>query len=392
MPTNTLTDARCRAAKPTERAYKLFDGGGLYLFVSPKGARVWRLAYRYDGAQRTKSLGPYPDVSLADARAARDAEKTALRSGIDPMAARRAMRVRMTFTQAREAYWTGRQDASVSYRANAERALMQHIEPRLGARDVGSITREELLDALMTLNAAGKYAYVRKTRMWAGQVFDWAVEHGHASINPAALIRPEKAFGRRAVAHFAALELTDVPGLIERVRLERELQSVLAMWMLAFTWVRTNELRMMEWAEIDAEVRLWRIPKGKMKRARDHVVPLCEQALVLLAKLRARSRGSAYVFAAENRIDRPMSENSVLYLLHRIGYKGRMTGHGFRTLASTWANERGYNRDAIERQLAHAPDDDVRAAYNRAEYLAERRAMLQAWADWLESGAALGVV
>lgn len=165
--------------------------------------------------------------------------------------------------------------------------------------------------------------------------------------------------------------------------MEGELQSVLACRLLAMTWVRTAELRMMEFTELDGAV--WRIPAGKMKRKRDHLVPLPRQALALLGELRARSRGGKYVFPAEHRDDRPMSENAILALLARIGYRGRMTGHGWRTIASTWANEHGYNRDAIERQLAHAPDDKVRAAYNRAEYLPERTTMLQAWADWLDS-------
>jgi integrase len=150
--------------------------------------------------------------------------------------------------------------------------------------------------------------------------------------------------------------------------------------MLALTWVRTGELRMMEWAEIDGD--LWRIPEGKMKRRRDHLVPLSRQAMEVLDIMKMRARGP-YVFGADHRADRPISENSILYLLHRMGYKGRMTGHGFRSVGSTWANERGYKSDAIERQLAHVPGDAVRHAYNRAAYLPERRKMLQDWADWL---------
>jgi len=144
--------------------------------------------------------------------------------------------------------------------------------------------------------------------------------------------------------------------------------------------------RMMLWSEVDGD--LWRIPAGRMKRKKDHLVPLVPQALAILAKLRKRSRGSAYVFPAEHRTDRPMSENAVLYLLHRMGFKGRMTGHGFRSVASTWANEAGYGADAIERQLAHSPEDKTRAAYNRAEFMPERRAMLVAWADWLDAAEA----
>ena len=384
MPTNTLSDARCRAAKPADKPQKLFDGNGLFLWVSPTGAKVWRLAYRVAGRQQTMSLGPYPEVSLAEARAKRDEVRATLREGADPMAPRRSTRKGLTLADASETYWAGRGDLSPSYLANARRAIEQHILPALGRRNVASITRDDLLAELRRMDAAGLHVYVRKARMWVGQVFEWAVEHGHATINPAALIRPERAFGRAQVEHHAAIGLREVPALMQRLALEGELLSVLALRLLALTWTRTGELRMMEWSEIDEASGVWVIPAGKMKRRRDHLVPLSSQALAILRTLKARARGR-YVFPSDRRDDRPMSENSVLYLLHRIGYKGAMTGHGWRTVASTWANERGYSSDAIERQLAHVPDDRVRAAYNRAEYLPERRAMLQAWADWLQS-------
>lgn len=379
MPTNSLTDARCRAAKSDGKAAKLFDGGGLHLYLSPTGSKTWRLAYRVDGKPQTLTLGPYPAVGLAEARQKRDQAKAKLREGADPKPKRE--RVTMTLERASETYWAGRKDLSAAYVANATRAIEMHVLPMLGQRPIGQITREELLEALMHLDAAGKHEYVRKVRMWLGQVWDWAIEQGEATINPARLIRPEKAFGKSKVEHFAALELTDMPGFMERLSMEKELQSVLACKLLALTWVRTNELRMMEWSEIDGDI--WRIPEEKMKRRRDHLIPLSKQALDLLGQLQARSRGSKYVFPNDLRIDRPMSENAVLYLIGRIGYKGMMTGHGFRTVGSTWANEGGYNADAIERQLAHAPEDKVRASYNRAEFLPERRKMLNDWADWL---------
>lgn len=380
MPTNKLTDARCRAIKPTDKPQKVADGEGLHLFVSPTGAKVWRVAFRVDGKPQTKSLGPYPAVGLAEARQKRDTIKAQLRDGVDPRVDTRT-KAGKTFREACEAYWAGRKDVSPSYRANATRALELHLYPAMGGKDVGRLTRDDLMTELQRMDAAGLHVYVRKVRMWASQALDWAVEHGHAASNPALTIRPEKAFGAAEVEHHAAVELKEVPALMERLRLEGDLQSVLACRLLALTWVRTGELRMMRWDEVDGDT--WLIPKGKMKRRLDHLVPLSAQALALLDQLRARSRGSDYVFPSEHRLDRPMSENAILYLLHRIGYKGRMTGHGWRSVASTWANENGWNPDAIERQLAHVPDDEVRAAYNRAAYLPLRRQMLAAWADWL---------
>lgn len=384
MPTNTLTDARCKAAKPKDKPYKMFDGGGMFLYVAPTGGRSWRLAYRLNGKPQTMSLGPYPDVALSAARAKRDEVKALLREGTDPMAARRAPKKGVTLTEASETYWDGRKDLSASYLANARRGIEMHLAPNLGAKDIGSITRDDLLDELRRMDAAGLHVYVRKVRMWIGQVFDWAIENGHATINPAALIRPEKAFGKAKVEHFAALTLAEVPDFLTRMSLESDLQSVLACRLMAYTWVRTTELRMMEWSEIDEKTAMWLIPAGKMKRARDHLVPLPRQAMELLAELKARSRGGRYVFPSDRTIERPMSENAVLALIYRIGYKGKMTGHGWRSVASTWANENGYNADAIERQLAHVPENEIRAVYNRAQYLPQRKQMLQDWADWLD--------
>ena len=385
MPTNTLTDARCKGAKASDKPYKLFDGGGLHLYVSTTGSRTWRLAYRLAGKPQTMSLGSYPEITLAAARLKREEVKRALIEGHDPMAPRRVNRQGMTLAEATDNYWQGRKDVSATYRTNALRGIELHLV-RLLSKPISSITRDDLLGELLLMDAAGLHVYVRKVRMWVGQVFEWAVENGIANINPAALIRPEKAFGRAKVTSFAALALREVPEFLERLAMEGDLQSVLACRLLALTWVRTNELRMMEWSEIDEAGKVWLIPAGKMKRDRDHLVPLSDQSLAVLKQLRARSRPEArYVLSAPHRMDRPMSENSVLTLIARMGYRGRMTGHGWRSVASTWANENGYSPDAIERQLAHVPDNKIRAVYNRAEYLTDRKKLLQDWADWLDS-------
>lgn len=379
MPTNTLSDHQCRTAKPTDKPRKLFDGHGMFLFISPAGAKVWRVAYRVDGKPQTKSLGPYPLLSLADARIKRDELRRGLLDGVTP---KTKTKPATTFWEDCQAYWNGRQDVADDYRGNALRGIELHLVPNLGARATGSIDRAILLAELNRMNAAGHFNYVRKVRMWSSQVFNWAVEQGTAELNPASLIDPKKAFGHSKVKHHAAVRLTDVHQLLERLSFEKDLSSVLACRFLAYTWVRTNEMRFMTWGELDGDV--WRIEEDRMKKRKDHMVPLSRQALEILEKMRARARGSEYVFAADHRLDRPISENTVLALMARMGYKGEMTGHGWRTVASTWANEEGYGKDAIERQLAHSPEDKVRSAYNRAEYMRERRPMLQAWADWLD--------
>lgn len=381
MATNVLTDAKCKAIKPGEKAQKVFDGQGMFLFVAPTGAKVWRMSYRVNGKAQTLVIGPYPAISLAEARQKRDAAKAALREGEDPAAARKARKAEMTLTQAHDTYWSGRKDLSESYLVAERRAFELHVKPTLGDKPIRTLTRADLLVALNAMDARGLHDFVRKVRMWLAQVWDWAVEQGEASDNPARLIKPERAFGKKSVQHFPALDLREVPAFMQRLDHEGELQSVLALRLLALTWVRTNELRFMRWDEIDGNV--WLIPAGKMKRRLEHVVPLSPQALAILATLKSRAGSSAYVLPADHRPDRPISENAVLALIARMGFKSKMTGHGWRAIGSTWANERGYPPDVIERQLAHVPADKVRAAYNRSLYLDQRRAMLDDWAAWL---------
>lgn len=386
MPTDTLSDARCRAAKPQGRAYKLFDGGGLALWCSTSGAKVWRLHYRrrVAGALKpaTMSFGPYPEVTLAEARKKRDEARQVLRDGGDPMAPRRANQS-ITLREGCDTYWAGRKDITDAYRTNAQRCMEMHIYPTLGDRPMGGIERADLLPALNKMDALGLHDYVRKARLWLSAVFAWGIAQDHCPHNPAAEIDPEKAFGRRRVVNFAAVEQHEVPDLMRRLALENEhLQSMLACRFLAYSWMRTVEMRTMLWTDL-VQPDLLLIPELRMKRPHDHLVPLSRQAQQIIEQMRARSKGSRFVWPGDRSQDRPMSENAVLYLLHRAGYKGRMTGHGWRSVGSTWANESGLNPDAIEMQLAHV-DGSVRGIYNRARYMDERRPMLQAWADWLD--------
>lgn len=394
MATNTLTDRAIKALAPKAKPYKRFDGGGLYLQVLPSGTKTWRLSYRVDGTEQTETFGQYPLITLAAARDMREMFKRKLAAGEVleerqqiAAAAAEAARPQMEFKAACETYWQGRTDVTDKYRTNALRGLEMYLWPALGARTIRSITRADLLAAFNKMNDAKLFDYVRKVRIWASHVWDWATEQGHADFNPCEQINPRKAFGHATVAHFAALELRDVPTLWKRLHIEPRILSVLACMMLAYTWVRTKELRSMKWEHIDAD-GVWRVPGSVLgKTKKDHLVPLSRQALALLDELRALTgaRASDYVFPASHRIDRAMSDSTVLMLLYRLGYKGEMTGHGWRSVGSTWANELGYDDDAIERQLAHVEKDKVRAIYNRAQYLQQRREILQAWADWLDA-------
>lgn len=383
MPTNTLTDAQVKRLQPREKPYKVFDGAGMFLYVT-ETSKIWRVAYRVNGKQQTKSLGPYPLVSLAQAREKRDELKRSLLAG-DVPTRRKAV---PTLSEVSARYWETRQDLSAAYLMNARNALDKYVFGRFGARPVDQLTRDDIMAVLVGMNDEGKFVYLRKLRMWLAQVLDFAVEHRWLTDNPAAGIRTDRAFGRRKVQHFAALELHEVGPFLARIAMERDLESVLANGLMARTWLRTGEIRNLRVADIGVSPglpgRRILIPGERMKRAKDLIVPLSRQADEIVLRAILRNRGSEYVFPAVHRADRPMSENTILELIDRVGHKGRMTGHGWRTVASTWANEAGYREDAIERQLAHKPDDEVRATYNRAEYLAERATMLQAWADWLD--------
>lgn len=384
MAINTLTEQECRKAVAGEKLRKMFDGNGMFLAVLPSGTKTWRMAYRDSfGKQQTHSIGPYPLISLKDARERRDSVLIKL---LDNVPLKVVVKETISLSTAVAQYWESRKDVSDTYKAHAISASDTYIERYIGKNPISSITDEQLLGLLMKMDKAGKHVYVKKVRMWTSQVFEWAKAHKHCTTNPAALINPRITFGNKPVEGLAFLPIKDVPEYMARQELEGDIQSVLASKMLAFTWVRTKELRQMRWDQIEEGIggMIWRVPAKAMKGKREHIVPLSTQAQQLLAELKLRCRGSVYVFPSDRTRDKPMSENCVTALIHRIGYKGRMTGHGWRKVGSTWANERQYNSDHVEAQLAHA-DGSVRGVYNAAEYLPHRRKMLQDYADWVGS-------
>lgn len=381
MPTNKLTDAACKAAKPRENPYKLSDGGGLYLFVTPSGAKSWRCSYRVNARQKTLTLGLYPIVALAAARKGRDDAKRSLITGIDPGESK-ATKSKKSLRQAYTDYWNKRHDVTDQYRHDAIQAFENHIPNDLASTPIVSVERVGLLATLTVVDQAGSTSAAKKLRTYLSLAWQHAVEVGDAVHNVPQSIRPNTAFSRRTVEHFAAVELPEVPELWRRIHMESHRVSAIACKLLAYTWVRTTELRFMRFDEVEGD--LWRIPAKRMKKRRDHLVPLSRQALAIIESRRLQT-DSELVFESDRGNGKPISENTILFMLYEIGYKDRMTGHGFRSIASTWANENQHNPDAIERQLAHSPDNKIRASYNRAEFLPQRTAMIQAWADWLDS-------
>lgn len=403
-----LTDTAIRNAKPGQKARKLFDGGGLFLLVTPAGAKLWRLKYRFHGKEKLLSLGSYPDVPLAGrkdkrsgeyvqgARDKRDAARTLIAQDIDPSLRRktekraRAVAGQNTFEiVARE--WFKKHSPAWSNKTAAEKLtrLEKRVFPVIGARPIQEITRDELLDVLRRIEERPALEVARRMRQALNQVYRYAVATGRCEANPASDLR--EVLPPPSPRHHAALtEPRAIGGLLRAIRgYDGEPVTIAALQLAPLLFVRPGELRAAEWGEIDLDDAIWRIPGSRMKGKADHLVPLAEQAIEILESLNAHTGRCQYVFPSIRSRARPMSENTLNAALRRLGYtRGEMTTHGFRTMASTLLNELGWNRDAIERQLAHSEKDSVRAAYNRAEYLPERREMMQSWADYLDQLAA----
>ncbi len=391
-----LTDTRVRNAKPQAKAYKLSDGGGMYLLVKPDGGRYWRLDYRFAGKRRTLALGVYPTVTLSNARTQRDEARRLLAQHIDPSAAKRA-RTRTakiarenTFESvARE--WLANQRHRLAHRYSALilARLEADIFPQIGSRPIAEIDAPELLDALRKVERRGVIETARRLRQICGQVFRYAVASGRAKHDPSVELRGAlKSPGRPR--GYKTIPLSDVPAFLRALdAYDGDPRTRLALRLMVLTFARTTELRAARWSEIEnleGSEPVWRIPADRMKMRREHIVPLAPQAVAILRELSALpgSTASPFLFPSPSH-EGHMSNNTMLYALYRMGYHGRATIHGFRAMASTALNELGFRPDVIERQLAHQERNSVRAAYNRAEYLAERRAMMNCWADRLDA-------
>lgn len=387
-----LSDVQIRKAKPGPKPTRLFDGGGLYLEVSPAGGKLWRWKYRHGGKEKRLALGAYPAVSLADARAlATDARKL-LAAGTDPSAQRRESKAEAVAeitgsfgAVARD--WLASQDvAEVTQRKNRW-LLESYLLPDLQHVPMNDITPRVLLDVLRKIEATGNLETARRARIKAGQIFRWAIIEGRAEVDPTASLRG--ALKSPNTQHHSTI--TDPRRIGELLRAidgyTGQPVTAAALRLAPLLFVRPGELRKAEWQEIDLDAAMWRIPGERMKMKAAHLVPLSTQAVAILRELHPLTgHGGRYVFPGLRTNDRPMSENTVNAALRRLGYgTDEMTGHGFRAMAATRLNEMGWNRDAIERQLAHAESNKVRAAYTHAaEYLDERTRMMQAWADYLD--------
>jgi len=393
MATNLLSAAECKNATSNGASIrKLHDGDGLYLWVYLDGRKYWRMRYWQVGKEKSLSVGVYPKVTLGDARKKRDDLRKQLQADLDPSAERKAttLRKKLAAENSLEAValeWHGKQKIKwVAHHANRVKRLLElDVFPVLGKRPIEQIEAPELLNAIRKIESRGAHDLAHRVLQICGQIFRYGIATGRCTRNLSTDLRG--ALTPHVMKHQSAVRPEELPELLRAIAKYDETgdkQTRLALQLLAQTFVRTNELIGAEWGEFDLENALWIIPAGRMKMKTEHVVPLARQALAILEELKELSGGSRFVFPGRNR-DKPISNNTMLFALYRMGYKGKMTGHGFRSVASTILNETGFTPDAIERQLAHCERNEVRGAYNRAEYLPERKRMMQHWADYLDS-------
>jgi integrase len=385
-----LTDLAIRRALPGPKIIKLSDGGGLQLWLTPDGAKRWRLAYRFGGTQKTLAIGVYPEVGLKDARDSREAAKKTLAQGRDPVQVKKAAKAAQTEQRTNTFAAIAGELADKKRRDNKAAATLRKFEwfmsfafPALGSRPINEITAREILVVLKEVEARGIHETARKLRTAIGDVFRYAIATARAENDPTTALRG--ALVTPTVTPRAAIVAPKVFGgllcAIEDYQGAQETKAALEL--LALTFVRPGELRAAEWFEFDLDAAVWEIPAGRMKMRKAHRVPLAPRVLAVLNELRKLTGQDRFLFPSVRSVARCMSENALNAALRRMGFKNEdMTSHGFRASASSMLNESGlWNADAIERQLAHVDSDSVRRAYARAEFWDERVKMMTWWAD-----------
>ncbi|WP_158944230.1 integrase arm-type DNA-binding domain-containing protein [Granulicella sp. S190] len=386
-----LTDVKVRQAKAGTAPLTVFDGGGLYLKVTPTGGKLWRWSYRYQGKQKLMSLGQYPDVSLTLARERHRAGRELLATGVDPMMEKKAEKLRAHEADENSfasvaAKWLEhwRDGKNLRHADTVSHRLDVDILPFLGARAIGTIEAPDVVAVVKKIEQRGARDLAKRALETIGQIFRYAIAHGYARRNPAAEIKPADILKSSHRVNFARIDAKELPDLLKAIEIYRGTQITrLAFKLIALTFVRTSELIGAKWSEFDLSAKRWDIPAERMKMKTPHIVLLARQTLEVLESLKLISGDSEYLFPGDRK-GATMSNNTILKGLERMGYKGRMTGHGFRGLASTILHERGYNHEHIELQLAHAPRNAVSASYNHALYLQQRTKLMQDWADFLE--------
>ncbi|MBR7680906.1 MULTISPECIES: tyrosine-type recombinase/integrase [Acinetobacter] len=382
-----LTDAQVRKIKSLDKKKRYSDEKGLYLEVTPSGGRFWRLKYRFNGRESTLTIGSYPEISLAQARRTRDEARIQLYKNIDPNAIKND---RLQQTDESKLFkvlameWMEDRKAVIK-EATYLRDLSvfeKDIFPALGNMPIDQIKGKDVLACAKKIEARGAQEMAKRSIPLTGRIFRFAIRKGLIENDPTPHLH--EALKPRKVKHMARLDISEFPPFLERMdRYHGNPVIKTALQLMTLTFVRTAELRMMKWEEIDFENKIWRIPAEKMKMALPHLVPLSTQAIELLESLLPLTGRKPYVFYNHSTA-KPMSSNAILCVIRTMGYNGKMTGHGFRGLASTTLHEQGYMHDAIEIQLAHRVGNAVSQAYNHAQHLEYRTKMMQEWSDFID--------
>ena len=386
----TLTDTRIRNAKPSEKSYPLSDGGGLSIVVNPNGSKLWRLRYRIAGKENVYAIGKYPDIGLAQARAERDAAKKLIKQGVHPARQRKLERARQvsehanTFeTIAQEwmdnhaDHWTPRTFEQ------RKRILERDVFPIIGSLPVSQVTPAHVLDIIKRVEKRAPTMAVRANQS-IGAICRHAIATLRSNSDPTQPLRGS--LKPRQTQHHKSLSQNEIPAFMQALEAyPGHYSNKVALHLMWLTLVRTNEILNAQWNEFDLEIALWRIPAQRMKMKAPHTVPLSRQAVKLLRMLQAVTGTSEYLFPNRSHLHKPASQGVLWKAIARMGYQGRFSPHGIRATGSTILNEMGFRPEVIERQLAHKERNEVRAAYNQAEYLAERREMMQTWADLMDS-------
>lgn len=384
--TDPLTDLDCKKSKPKEKDYRLFDGGGLFLLVRATGSKLWHLKYRFQGKDCLMSIGPYPQIGLADARKERRRYKDMIAEGTSPAEQRRLKKqhnksndfkaLALDWHQKQLPRWK-----SAKHARQVIDSLDKQVFPTLGDKDPSQIKPGEVLNVIRTIEARGAKEIANRVLQRINSVFIYGIAIGWCETNPAQNLN--KALEQRTKGELSYMPFKDVPAFLSVIsHSATEPQNIIAMKLLIHTFLRPGELRGALWSEIDFNNAIWRVTAERMKMKVEHLVPLSSVTLALLNELRPLTSEMQLMFPSRSHPLKPISENTLNHMIKRFGFTG--TSHGFRKTASTWLNEQGYNRDAIERQLAHAEKDKVRAAYNKAQFLEERKEMMQAWSNTLE--------
>lgn len=386
-----LTDRKVKQTKSKEKDFKLFDEKGLFLLVKISGSKYWRLKYRFNGKEKTLALGVYPDVGLKDARDKRDDARKLLAKEIDPGKDRQLKNIEKKLKTAnafelvaREWHENKKQEWSAHHATRILHSLEKDIFPHIGNVPIGEIQPTELLNVIKRIEKRDALDLAKRLLQRCSAVFEFAVITGKITFNPARDLT--RAIKSRKVTHQPSLKREQLPDLLKSIdSYEGLLQTKIALRLLINTFVRPGELRGARWDEFDLNAKEWKIPGERMKMNIGHIVPLTKQSIKLLKELEQITGRFELLFPSERKVTKPMSENTLLFALYRLGYKGKATPHGFRATASSILNEQNFNTDAIERQLSHTEKNKVKGAYNyNAEFMKERKKIMKWWSDYLD--------